>query len=204
MAFKRTRPILCILIAIICFSLLPNSNAYALANVPKDALPGLDHFVEQVKNGRSSEIRGIYIPGVLAARVVQQPTGRDDFVSPWENVLTQFNLASRFGSTGLLAHNDLDGKAFASLQYGQEIYLVYGDGHVSAFIVSEIFQYQASEPDSMSSAFVSLDDGDVLSSSELFTEIYNRPGKLILQTCMEVDDAPRWGRLFVIAEPSSN
>jgi hypothetical protein len=203
MTFNRIRSILLVnFILILCSTLLPTGYAYALADDPSNvALPSLERFVGRLKNGQAEELRGVYIPGVLAAGVVEQPAGMDDFVSPWDNTLTRFNLASRFGSTGLLAHNHLAGKTFTSLQIGQEIYLVYGDGHVSTFVVSGILHYQASDPDSTSSSFLDLEDGDSLTTSELFAKVYNRPGQLILQTCIAAGETLSWGRLFVIAKP---
>ena len=203
MTFNRIRIVLLLnFILILCSTLLPTANAYALVDDPSNvALPSLERFVVQLKNGQAEELRGVYISGVLTAGVVGQPVGMDDFVSPWGNTLTQFNLASRLGSTGLLAHNNLAGKTFTSLQTGQEIYLVYGDGHVSTFVVSEILRYQASDPDSTSSSFIDLEEGGLLSASELFVKVYNRPGQLILQTCIAAGDILSWGRLFVIAKP---
>ena len=203
MTFNRIRIVLLLnFILILCSTLLPTANAYALVDDPSNvALPSLERFVVQLKNGQAEELRGVYISGVLTAGVVGQPVGMDDFVSPWGNTLTQFNLASRLGSTGLLAHNNLAGKTFTSLQTGQEIYLVYGDGHVSTFVVSEILRYQASDPNSTSSSFIDLEEGGLLSASELFVKVYNRPGQLILQTCIAAGDTLSWGRLFVIAKP---
>lgn len=203
--FNRIRFVFLLnIIVVLCCSLLPTTAAYALADDQINvAVPGLDSFVEQLKNGQADVLRGSYIPGILAASVVQQPAGMDDFVSVWENTVTQFSLASRLGSTGLLAHNDLAGKTFTSLQNGQKIYLVYGDGRVFTFIVSKILRYQASDPDSSSSSFIDLKEGNILASPALFTKIYNRPEQLIFQTCIDADDTFTWGRLFVIAEPAS-
>ena len=123
------------------------------------------------------------------------------FVSPWEDVVTQFSLSSRFGSTGLLAHNYLAGKSFSLLQEGQEFYMIYGDGKLSTFRVTEIHQYQALQPDSTSSSFVSMDSNNVLTASDVFRNVYNRPGAVVFQTCIEANGNPSWGRLFIIAEP---
>jgi hypothetical protein len=163
--------------------------------------PSLETFIQQVTNGQAEEVRGIYIPEILAARIVQQPDGNSSFISPWENVLTQFSLASKLGSTGLIAHNNLAGKSFALLQPGQVIHLIYGDGHISTFTVSDLLQYQALDPANPSSPFVDLENKNIQSSAQLFTEVYNRPGMLIFQTCIEANQNSEWGRLFVIAEP---
>lgn len=182
-------------IAILCMTVIPGREVRALTD--------LDTFVELVKNGQEGELRGIYIPGILAAPVVQQPNGRPDFVSTWENVATQFSLASKVGSTGLLAHNYLAGRSFALLKPGQELYLIYGNGDVIVYAVSEVLQYQALESDSTSSDFVDLSDGSTLTHKELFTKVYDRPGQVILQTCITMNDNLSGGRLFIIAKPYS-
>ena len=205
MVLKSIRPIsFFIFITILCAAVLPSGNAYALIESSNtSASPSLEVFIQQVRNGQANELRGIYIHGVLAAGVVQQPNGKDEFISPWENFVTQFTLPSRFGSTGLIAHNYLAGKTFTLLQEGQEINLVYGDGHTSKFAVSEIRQYQALDSFSTASSFFDLKNQRTRTSSELFTEIYKKPGMLILQTCIEANQNTSWGRLFVIAQPVS-
>jgi len=190
------------LIAVLCGTVLPTRNVHALNNYPDDvALLAMDIFIEQIKNGEAGELGGIYIPEILAARVVQQPSGMDAFISPWENVMTQFGMAAKFGSTGLLAHNYLAGRNFARLTEGQKFFLVYGDGQTSMFRVSEILRFQALEPYSTSSAFVDLKNDSTLTTTELFMKVYGRPGQVVLQTCIEADGNASWGRLFVIAEP---
>jgi hypothetical protein len=186
-------------IVIVCLTAIPAADVHALTD---PAVTDLAVFVEQVKNGQADELRGIYISGILAAPIIQQPTEQADFVSPWQNVVTQFSLASRVGSTGLLAHNYLAGQSFVLLENGQEFYLVYGDGRVDAFAVSEILQYRALEPASTSSTFVDLENGSTLTHVELFMNIYDRPGQVILQTCISMNDDPSGGRLFIIAKPS--
>lgn len=181
-------------IVILCITVIPGQEVHALTD--------LDTFVEYVENGQAGELRALYIPGILAAPIVQQPTGRADFVSPWENVITQFRLASSVGATGLLAHNYLAGQSFALLKPGQEFYLIYGDGQVAGYAVSEVLQYRALESDSTSSDFVDLKDGSTLTHKELFMKVYDRPGQVILQTCISMNDDPSGGRLFIIAEPS--
>jgi len=204
MTLKFARSIFILsLIAILAVTVLPARNVRALSNDSADVvLPRMDSFVAQIKDGEADELRGIYVPEILAAHIVQQPSGMEAFVSPVENVATQFRLASKVGSTGLLAHNYLAGKNFAMLKEGQEFFLIYGDGKVSAFTVSEILQYQALEPYSTSGSFVDLENDDLLTTAELFTKIYSRPGQVVLQTCIEANGNQSWGRLFVIAEPS--
>jgi len=205
MALKSIRTFLLIsFIALLCSTIIPAGNVHALRTDSNGADQfSLDTFGRLVQNGHAGQLRGLYIPEILTAPVIQQPTGMDGFISPWQNVVTQFGLASKLGSTGLLAHTDLAGKSFALLHKGQEFYLIYGNGQISTFVVTEIFQYQALEPTSPSTSFIDLANSQILTSSELFTKIYARPGQVILQTCINAENKPTWGRLFVIAEPSS-
>ena len=183
--------------------LLPHGRVQAMADDPNaESLPILEVFIGQVWNGHADDLRGIYIAGLLAAPIVQQPGGMEEFVSPWQNIVTQFGLASNYGSIGLLAHNYLAGQSFLHLQPGQEIRLVYGDGRTAAFVVSELRQFQALQPDSPTSAFIDLDTGESRSDASLFSTIYNRPGQVVFQTCIGSGDNLTWGRLFVIAEPA--
>ena len=205
MALKPIRSILILSFILILFSTLtPTGNVQALGNHFRTSpLPLLDTFVSQVKNGQTDELRGVYIPEILAARVVQQPTGNNEFVSPRQGIATQFGLASQLGATGLLAHNYLAGESFSLLEEGQKFYLIYGNGRTSAFVVTEILNYRALEPTSSSSDFVDLENGSLLTASELFSKVYNRPGQVIFQTCISNEGNPAWERLFVIAEPYS-
>jgi hypothetical protein len=98
-----------------------------------------------------------------------------------QNTITQFGLASQAGSTGLLAHNYLAGESFFLLRENQKFYLIYGDGQVSGFVVTEILRYKALEPASTSSRFVALENNDTLLASELFSKVYDRDGEVVLQ-----------------------
>jgi hypothetical protein len=191
-----------ILITLFSF-ILPSGKVQALTGPFDQAgLPSLEDFTAQISNGQAGQLRGIYIPGILAARVVQQPTGMDDFVSPWQNVITQFGLASRLGSTGLLAHNYLAGAAFGLLQEGQEIELIDGSGRISTFMVTEILHYQALDSDNTATRLLDLESQTSMPSVDLFNKVYSRPGQVVFQTCIKKDGDPSWGRLFVIASPS--
>lgn len=190
-----------ILIVTSLLASFPQGHVYARAVNP--TLPALQVFVEQVKDGQGGLLRGIYVPGLMAARIVQQPSGHSDFVSPRKNILTQFALASRFDAIGLLAHNYLAGENFSLLEPGQVIYLVYGDGRTTAFVVKEILSYQALDPLSTTSKFVDLKSSKLLKAGDLMQVAYDRPGQLVLQTCIEKNNNRSWGRLFVVAEPYS-
>jgi|WetSurMetagenome_2_1015567.scaffolds.fasta_scaffold203392_2 hypothetical protein len=184
-------------------SLLPSGNVQALTGpFDQNGLPSLEDFTLQVSNGQAGQLRGIYIPGILASLVVQQPAGMDDFVSPWQNVITQFSLASRLGSTGLLAHNYLTGETFGLLKEGQKIELIDGSGRISTFMVTEILRYQAMDSDNTATRFLDLESQTPIKSADLFNKVYNRPGLVIFQTCIKNNGDPNWGRLFVIASPA--
>jgi hypothetical protein len=164
-------------------------------------LLSLDDFVAIVENGEAETLRGVYVPEIFASEVVQQPVGNSAYVSPLENTLTQFQLASRFGSIGLLAHDYLAGYTFFLLAKGQKFYLIYGDGETKAFVVTQTLRYRALQPESSTSKFVDLADGHTLTASKLFRKVYNRPDHVILQTCIYSDGIYSWGRLFVVAKP---
>ena len=186
-------------LAALCLALL-------LALFPKQAraqmsLPPLAEFIRQLSNGDARALRGIYVPGLFASVIVQQPEDDPAFVSPDENTVTQFGLASRYGSLGLLAHNVLAGKDFFLLEEGQAFYLIYGDGSFTLFHVTRLMHAQALDAQNPRSIFIDLDNGGFLSAASLFTKVYDQPGKVILQTCIEADGESSWGRLFVIAEP---
>jgi len=206
MALKPIRSILTLSFIVVLFAtFLPVESVRALsgARLQTGDLPPLHVFVSQVKNGEAGELRGVYVPELFAARIVQQPGGNLEFVSPRQNIVTQFDLAAQVGSTGLLAHNYLMGENFSLLKKDQKFYLIFGDGQVLTYVVTEILRYQAFEPASISSSFVSLADNDLLTASELFTKVYDRPGNVIFQTCISRDGSLGWGRLFVIAELSA-
>ena len=89
---------------------------------------------------------GVYVNQAFAYPVVQQPAGSPAFVSGEEAVLTQFSLAGQYGSTGLLAHNYLAGKSFDQLQETQHVALVFGDGSVQEYTITDVRVFQATSP----------------------------------------------------------
>ena len=190
------------------FILFVTASSYSRAQAPDQHLanknlPALNTFVKELRNGQSNEVRGVYIPEIMAAPVIHQPEGNNHFVSSVKNTVTQFDLASQFGSAGFLAHNYLAGQSFSLLEINQIFYLIYGDGQTSMLVVTEILRYQALEPTSTFSEFVDLQNNHHMTTAETFSKVYDRPGQIILQTCIAVGDASSWGRLFVIAEPFS-
>ncbi len=164
--------------------------------------PEFDSFVERIKNGNAEQVVGIYIENVLALRVVQQPPDDPNYVSNVKGVATQFALAYQVaGNVGLLAHNYLSGALFFDIKNGNIAQLVYGDGRVDEYEVTDYHEYQALTPDSPTSDFLDLSTGETLSASDLFNRIYTGEHHLVFQTCIAQDNIDTWGRLFVLSFP---
>lgn len=192
-AFRR---ILLAVVAVTFLALPSPARAWEQSEVPP-----LDEFIAQVANGTADELRGIYAPEAFAFPVVSQPEDSPAFVSTQPETVTQFGVASQYNTTGLLAHNYLAGGSFSSLEEGQLIYLIYGDGRAETFVIREFIRVQALSPNSVTSDFVDLESGERLSSTRLFFKVFNRPGSVTLQTCIYADGNLSWGRLFILAEP---
>jgi len=160
-------------------------------------------FSQSVQNGQKDILTGVYVSNVMALPVVQQPYGNAGYVSNNIGVATQFRMASQFGNVGLLAHNHLSGASFSQLAAGQEVRLVYGDGSVEYFVVSEVLRYQALQPNSPYSSFSNLARDEVLSAEEMFKRVYFGDRHVTFQTCIEAEGNLSWGRLFVIAVPKT-
>jgi len=158
-------------------------------------------FVQSLIDGSAGTIRGLYVDNKFAFPVVQQPTGNAAFVSTTEDVITDFAMPRKYGVTGLLAHNYLAGIEFFELEIGDLIQVVYGDGNIQMYRVSDIQSYQALSPNSASSNFVDLATSEKLTASQLFKRVYMGEHHLTLQTCIQQGSEDSWGRLFVIADP---
>ena len=167
------------------------------------SLPSFLDFSKSVQNGDATVLRGVYVSNVIALPVVQQPSGNAGYVSNNNGEATQFRMATQFGNIGLLAHNHLSGKDFSQLAVGQEVRLVYGDGHFETFVVTEVLRYQALQPTSPYSSFRNLDKDETLSAEGMFKRVYFGDRHVTFQTCIEKDGELSWGRLFVIAVPKS-
>jgi len=164
-------------------------------------IPRYGDFHTAVSNGEASVVRGVYVPNVFALRVQQQPDNNDGYVSSILGVVTQFHLASQSGVTGLLAHNYLSGDLFFDLEIDQEVNVIYGDGSGQRYIISEIYEYQALQPNSAFSDFIDLETNQKLTSTQLFNRVYTGENHVTFQTCIAKDGNLTWGRLFVIATP---
>jgi hypothetical protein len=115
--------------------------------------------------------------------------------------VTQFDLAAHYGNVGLLAHNYSSGQYFSLLAPGERVLLIYGNGRIEAFRITNVFRYQATVPFSVKSDFIDLDTHAYLTTSQLFTKVYKGARHVTFQTCIEHNDNLSWGRLFVLAEP---
>jgi len=163
--------------------------------------PGLKEFTAKIIDGKSRVIFGIFSAENFALNVVQQPSNVPGFVSSINGVATQFSLPSSYGVIGFLAHNYLSGILFFSLDLGDEVKVIYGDGEIKGYRVVQIRKYQAIEPNSTTSEFIDLETGEKIRASELFKEVYFGDHHITLQTCIEKDGIDSWGRMFVIADP---
>ena len=165
------------------------------------ALPDFREFAKSVQNDQAGVLRGVYVPDVLAFPVVQQPVGNAGYVSLMDGQITQFGMASQFGNMGLLAHNNLSGRFFSQLAVGQEVRLVYGDGKVEYFVITQLLKFQALDPTNPYSTFRDLSNAEKMTAEQLFNKVYRGDRHVTFQTCIEANGEASWGRLFVIATP---
>ena len=190
------------LLLFILTAMLPSPisvSASAMGN--NTNLPTFPDFSQTVQNGQATVLRGVYVNHILALPVIQQPSGNAGFVSSSDGKTTQFRMASQFGNIGLLAHNHLAGKSFSQLSIGDEVLMVYGDGHVEYFVVQEVLKYQALQPNSPYSSFRNLDKDETINAEQMFKRVYFGDRHVTFQTCIEAEGNLSWGRLFVIAVP---
>ena len=165
------------------------------------ALPTFVEFAKAVQNSEVTVLRGVYVPDVLAFPIIQQPTGNAGYVSSKLGEVTQFGMAAQFGNIGLLAHNHLSGSSFSQLAIGQEVRLVYGNGKVEYFVIAQILQFQALDPNSPYSSFRDLTSNETMTAEQLFNKVYRGERHVTFQTCIASDESLSWGRLFIIATP---
>jgi hypothetical protein len=185
-------------------SVLFNANSTLAMGNNTARLPDFTVFSQAVQNGKADSLRGVYVPNVLALPIVQQPSGNAGYVSSNDGQATQFAMASQFGNVGLLAHNYLSGKSFSQITVGQEVRLVYGDGKVEYFVVTEILRYEALQPTSPWSSFRDLNDNTTLNAEQMFKRVYTGDRHLTFQTCIQAEGISSWGRLFVVAVPKTD
>jgi len=163
----------------------------------------LEGFTASLYNGQANQIVGVFARGLFALPVRQQPAGEPDFVDRENNILTEFSLPRKYGSTGLLAHNFLSGSRFFQLKKNQDVVLIYGDGRQEHYRITQAVSFQALKPTSPFSDFVDISNpgSGTLSSADLFNRVYTTRNQLVFQTCIEANGEPSWGRMFFIASP---
>jgi len=171
------------------------------SDAESDKKKAINDFISIVADGTSEVIRGVYSESNFALEIVQQPHGQAGFVSSIEGVVTQFSMPTQYGVTGLLAHNYLSGRYFFKLGKGDVIQLVFGDGSLKEYQITDIQRYQALQPNSIKSKFLDLISGEQLSANQLFKRVYMGSHHLTLQTCIQAGSEDSWGRLFIIAYP---
>ena len=146
-------------------------------------------------------INGVYFGKNRFLRVINQPSGRPEYVSNISNTATNFELAARYGNIGLIAHNYLGGRLFHDLHVGDPIYVMDGYGRKKNYQVSEMISYQAVSPRSTRSNFINLKTNQLCTASDVFKRVYTGKHRLVLQTCIKKGSNQEWGRMFVIARP---
>jgi len=200
---KRTTRSASLLLAIFASLFYRPFPTYALGTI--DTLPTLADFSKSVQNGDASLLRGVYVDNLFALPIIQQPSGSPAFVSRNDGEITQFGMAGQYGNIGLLAHNDLSGKLFPALSTGKQVHLIYGDGKIESFVVTEVFRYQALQPNSPYSSFRNMEKNDeTVTAQQLFERAYLGDHHVTFQTCIEAYGNSSWGRLFIIAIPKAD
>jgi hypothetical protein len=190
------------LLVFVLTALFFNPDSTTAMGNADSALPNFPDFVKQVQNGEANVLRGVYVSDVLALPVTQQPASNPNFVSNKDGEATEFATAAQYQNVGLLAHNNLSGRSFLQLAVGQEVRLIFGNGRVEYFVITEILQFQALEPKSALSTFRSMTGSDILSARQMFNRVYSGARHVTFQTCIKANGNRNWGRLFIMAMPS--
>jgi len=181
-----------LMIVVLLFCNLPVTTVQAAASSTS-----LESFSATLKKSDSGHLAGVYVQDIMALTVVQQASTYS--VSTKSGTVTQFGLAGKYGSIGLLAHNYLSGSTFSKLGVGTEIILVYGDGSTQKYKVTTIKKYQAVTPADPFSTFIDLDKPEATRTSTQVVEETYGSSDLVLQTCISKNGVSAWGRLFIMA-----
>jgi hypothetical protein len=190
-----------IIISALILAVIYSSPAFSF--IPVTGAPSLEIASAQHETTTAFTATKVDLAGVFFYNVIQQPKGKAGFVSAETDKLTQFSLASKFGSQGFLAHNYLAGATFTYLVVGSQITVTYDDGHRITYEVKEIRHLQAINPNSPTTSFLDLDhDNEKLTAKQVFMQTYGVKDRLVLQTCIAKDTELSWGRLFIIAIPA--
>ena len=158
---------------VIILSLLSYTPVHASTlGIKNSRTPASVNDSRSISCNTSSVLSRVHIDGVLEFPIVQQPKGNDKYVSPVDGEITQFSTPSNFGNIGLLAHNNLSGRFFSNLKLGQDVHLVYGNGKIESFVITQILRYQALQPTNPYSSFRDLTTSNVLTVVQVFEKAY--------------------------------
>ncbi len=163
--------------------------------------PAFIRFIDKVADGQKGVIKGVYVAGIFALPVVQQPEGEWAFVSEESGIVTEFQSAARNGVTGLLAHNYLSGALFYKLKVGKEVRIVYGDKEIKRYQIVGIYRFQKLTPGSPQSELIDLDTNEQVTTEDVFNRFYRGGHKVTFQTCLEAHGHSNWGLTFTVAMP---
>jgi hypothetical protein len=169
--------------------------------IPVTGANNSESYAIQPAGNSATTATKVEAAGLFSYIVVQQPVGNAGYVSTDTDKVTQFSLATKYGSQGFLAHNYLAGASFSNLIIGSVIAVTYADGHSQSYQVQAVRQFQAISPNSTSSNFIDLQASEKLTAKQLFFQTYGIKGNLIFQTCIAYGTELSWGRLFIIATP---
>jgi len=194
--FQKTFLVFALLICL----MIPSLSASAAEGA---SLPAFSGFVVAVSDGQAKVVRGVYVPGTLALRVMQQPADDPELVFREDGVATQFRMAASNHVIGLLAHNDLAGASFSGMKIGQEVRIIYGDGRVEYYTVDRLAQFQVLQSGSQAEDYLDLNSKLNYTAQDIFTMFYDGAAHVTFQTCIFQDGSSSWGRLFVTAIPAS-
>lgn len=184
------------------YDLLPFLRRARVEPTPTPVMSAeLRSFIGQVADGTPDVVRGVYVEGVLALPVIEQPEGQSGFVSREMGVITQFRSAAQRGVTGLLAHNYLSGMEFYNLEVGQEVVIVYGDGSLRRYRIISERAFQKLVPSSSKSDYIDLETGEQLTTSQVFNKYYSGDHHVTFQTCLQNRGLSNWGLTFWVAVP---
>jgi hypothetical protein len=65
----------------------PITTTQAQGAVPA-TLPDFEQFVTVVSDDQPGVVRGVYVPGIFAVSVLQQPVDDPDYISPFDDTIT--------------------------------------------------------------------------------------------------------------------
>jgi hypothetical protein len=140
----------------------------------------------------------VFVQNALALRIIQQPEGNPGYIDFAIDTVTQFQTAALYDTIGLLAHNHLAGGLFFDLELGQEVKIIYGNGEIVRYELDKIKQYQVIHPFDPFSDMIDLDTGELMSSYEVFREVYQGDEHVTFQTCIVNEGISTWGRIYIM------